>query len=130
MMHLWGVFQEGWQSAWGADADHLKQVSDLPAFVEAGYTFFTVDPGEHVDAEADTAGVPVLMAKIAAQAWGETRDGAAPSDGTGLQLPGILRRAGWRCDTAEVEVGALRAFAKYGRAMIHITKMFRALPAT
>ena len=124
---LWGVFQEGWQSAWGADADHLKQVSDLPAFVDAGYTFFTVDPGEHVDAEADTAGVPVLMEKIAAQAWGEL--GTAPLHQTELvySFQAFCEAAGWRCDTAEVEVGALRAFAKYGRAVIHITKMFRAL---
>ena len=31
------------------DADHLKTIEDIPPFVEAGYTFFTVDPGEHVD---------------------------------------------------------------------------------
>lgn len=29
---LWGVFLQGWESAWGADADHLKQISDLPVF--------------------------------------------------------------------------------------------------
>src|SRR5512133_160853 len=34
-----------WDAPWGGDADHLKTVDDLPAFVAAGYTFFTVDPG-------------------------------------------------------------------------------------
>jgi len=43
-----------WDAPWGADADHLKALEDIPPFVEAGYTFFTVDPGEHVDNSADT----------------------------------------------------------------------------
>jgi hypothetical protein len=124
---MWGVFQEGWKMPWGADADHLKQVSDLPAFVTSGYTFFTVDPGEHVDSEADTAGEPELVEKIAAQTWGEL--GTAPLGQKELvySFQAFCDQAGWRCDTAEVELGALRAFAKYGRAVIHITKLYRAL---
>ncbi|HBO33615.1 MAG TPA: hypothetical protein DD636_02565 [Anaerolineaceae bacterium] len=39
----------GLDSPWGADADHLKTVDDLAGFVDAGYTLFTVDPGDHVD---------------------------------------------------------------------------------
>jgi hypothetical protein len=54
----------GWDLPWGADADHLKTVEDLPSFVEAGYTFFTVDPGEHVDNAADVDSVDVLKQKI------------------------------------------------------------------
>jgi hypothetical protein len=46
---IWGVFQEGWREAWGADADHLKTTDDVDICVEAGYTFYTVDPREHVD---------------------------------------------------------------------------------
>ena len=53
-----------WDSAWGADADHLKTVDDIPPFVEAGYTFFTVDPGEHVDNAADTDSLDVLKQKV------------------------------------------------------------------
>lgn len=26
---MWGVFQEGWREPWGADADHIKEASDL-----------------------------------------------------------------------------------------------------
>ena len=52
-----------WDSPWGADADHLKTVNDLPPFVEAGYTFFTVDPGEHVDNAADTDSLEQLKQK-------------------------------------------------------------------
>src|SRR5512139_462452 len=46
---MWGAFQEGWREPWGADADHLKTTGDVDTFVAAGYTFFTVDPGECVD---------------------------------------------------------------------------------
>jgi hypothetical protein len=51
----------GWDGPWGADADHLKTVDDLPAFVEAGYTMFTIDPGALVDNAADTDPFPVLQ---------------------------------------------------------------------
>ena len=50
----WGVFQEGWRAGVGADADHLKTTADIDLCVAAGYTFFTIDPGAHVDPAADT----------------------------------------------------------------------------
>jgi hypothetical protein len=59
----------GWDAPWGADADHLKTLDDLPAFVEAGYTFFTVDPGEFVDNAADTDSLEVLRQKAAEAGW-------------------------------------------------------------
>src|SRR3972149_3134607 len=60
-----------WDAPWGADADHLKTVDDLPPFVEAGYTFFTVDPGAHVDNAADTDSLSVLQEKAKGQNWDE-----------------------------------------------------------
>ncbi len=51
----WGIFQEGWQDGFGADADHLKTPGDIDACLAAGYTFFTIDPGAHVDNRAETA---------------------------------------------------------------------------
>ncbi len=46
---LWGLFQTGWRAPWGADADHLKTPADADTFIDAGYTFFTIDPGAHVN---------------------------------------------------------------------------------
>jgi hypothetical protein len=60
-----------WDAPWGADADHLKSVDELQPFVQAGYTFFTVDPGEHVDNAADTDPLEVLKQKVAAFNWDE-----------------------------------------------------------
>lgn len=42
---MWGVFQMDWRAPWGADADHVKEIADLPPFIKAGYTFYTIDPG-------------------------------------------------------------------------------------
>ena len=52
---LWGIFQEGWRDGFGADADHLKTKADIDLCAAAGYTFYTIDPGDHVDNEANTA---------------------------------------------------------------------------
>ena len=60
-----------WEAPWGADADHLKTTDDIPPFVEAGYTFFTVDPGEHVDNAADADPFGVLQNKVAKFNWDE-----------------------------------------------------------
>jgi tagaturonate epimerase len=52
---MWGIFGEGWQNGFGADADHLKTPADIDACLAAGYTFFTIDPGDHVDNRAESA---------------------------------------------------------------------------
>src|SRR5512143_1089312 len=56
----WGIFAEGWRAGVGADADHLKTTDDIEACLSAGFTFFTIDPGAHVDGRAESAGVGEL----------------------------------------------------------------------
>ena len=60
----WGAFQESWQDGFGADADHLKTTDDIDSFVAAGYTFFTIDPGEYVDNAAETDESSEVMRKL------------------------------------------------------------------
>ena len=103
-----------WDSAWGADADHLKTVEDLPSFVDAGYTFFTVDPGEHVDNAADTDPLDVLKQKVAALSWDEL---------SALYLSGNSNQA-WGQFEAE---SLMRATVKYSRAVQHAVSMFKRL---
>ena len=57
---MWGVFQENWQGGFGADADHLKTTQDIDICLDAGYTFFTIDPGAHVENRAETANLSEL----------------------------------------------------------------------
>jgi len=103
----------GWDLPWGADADHLKTVDDLPPFVEAGYTFFTVDPGEHVDNSADFDSLVQLRQKSAAFNWDEVSvlylsEGEQP---WGQFVPESLM---W-------------AVVKYGNAIQHAVTMFKRL---
>ena len=103
----------GWDAPWGADADHLKRVEDIPPFVEAGYTFFTVDPGEHVDNAADRDPIDALRQKAAAFHWDEL---SALYLSQGGQLWGQF----------ETE-SLLRAVVKYGHAIQHAVTMFKRL---
>jgi hypothetical protein len=66
---MWGAFQAGWREAWGADADHLKVPADIQPFVDAGYSFFTIDPGDHVDNTAEVAEMGELTDKTSLLDW-------------------------------------------------------------
>lgn len=104
----------GWDSPWGADADHLKTLEDIPLFVKAGYTFFTVDPGEYVDNAADDDVVAVLKPKVSGIRWEELS--ALYLDQNSEQVWGSF----------EPET-LMRAMVKYGRAIQHAVAMFKRL---
>ncbi len=46
------VAAEGWDGPHGADADHCKDVADVAAARECGYTMFTLDPSDHIGASS------------------------------------------------------------------------------
>jgi tagaturonate epimerase len=120
---IWGVFQEGWREGFGADADHLKTPSHIDLCVAAGYTFYTIDPGEYVDNNANADEPHVLSHKLGQLPW-DILEGS-PAD--------LERRlAGNPIDlgTFELVIGReelLRAAAKYGPAVAHTAKMYRHL---
>ena len=103
-----------WDAPWGADADHLKTVDDIPPFIDAGYTFFTVDPGEHVDNGADTDSLDILKQKVSVLGWDEL---------SALYLSGCDERAWGQFDAESL----MRATVKYGRAIQHAVSMFKRL---
>ncbi len=118
---MWGAFQCGWREPWGADADHLKTTNDIAPFIGAGYTFFTVDPGEHVDNDAPADTAEALKAKVQALPWDVLSDSyenlraryiGKTFDAAGLQI-------------TLTEETLLRAAAKYGKALAHAVRMFR-----
>jgi tagaturonate epimerase len=65
------------EALWGADGDHLKSANDIAAFVAAGYTFFTVDPGEYVDHAASGNSIDLLEQKTGALPWSVLQDSMA-----------------------------------------------------
>jgi hypothetical protein len=103
-----------WDAPWGADADHLKTLEDILPFAKAGYTFFTVDPGEHVDNAADTDSVEALKQKVAALNRDEL---------SALYLNENGEQAWGHFDAESL----MRAAVKYGRAIRHAVTMFRRL---
>ena len=120
----WGIFQEGWREPWGADADHLKTPADVDAFVVAGYTFYTVDPGDHVDNEAHTAAHSVLVNKVQALPWDELEDTSQAMNKRYLGRTFDLDEGFELVFSEEI---LLRAAAKYGRAIAHTVQMSRHL---
>jgi hypothetical protein len=119
----WGVFQAGWSAPWGADADHLKSVGDVDRCIEAGYTFYTADPGDYVDGEAHTASRSELEDKLAALCWSGLDDSVAK-----LRRRYLGKTFSVEGQTLTFDESALfRAACKYGRALAHTAVLFRHL---
>ncbi len=120
---VWALFQEGWRTPWGADADHVKEVADLAPFTAAGYTFYTIDPSDHVDASGHSAAPAELREKVDALPWdalGERYEAArARYCAAPFALPGL---------TLHFDEQTLqRALVKYGRAILHTAAIAEAL---
>jgi hypothetical protein len=103
---MWGVFQEGWRTGYGADADHLKTFEDIDKCVAAGFTFYTFDPGAFVDNDNQPS-------KFDALPWQELETTAADT----------RARYGSRFDAETLQ----KSFVKYGRAIAQVTRLCRYL---
>jgi hypothetical protein len=114
----WGILEEGWRDGVGADADHLKTPADMDACLAAGYTFFTIDPGEHVDNNAETA----TLTELGLAAERLPADLRPPASGL---LDKSLEVEGRTIQFDEHTL--LKAAVKYGRAVAHVATMYRHL---
>jgi hypothetical protein len=114
----WGIFQEGWREGAGGDADHLKTTDDIDACLAAGFTFFTIDPGAHVDNRAETASLDELR-ELAEMLPTDLQPGLTGLLGKGFDIDGLWLAFG--------EATLLRAVVKYGRAIAHVASMYHHL---
>ena len=106
---LGGMVASKWDGQTGADADHLKTVDDVDATHAAGYTFYTIDPSDHVDEHADGYDAATLQAKFAAlrdeiEWFDRYRGRSIPCGGFTVDLD---------------ETACMRCAVKYGRAIRH-----------
>lgn len=121
---LWGIFQEGWREGFGADADHLKTTQDIDNCVTAGFTLYTVDPGDYVDNSAEKDTPTSLKEKFSQLPW-ETLE-VKPSDwerkyvGKTFQLTPHLSLHFHQEDF-------LKAAVKYGWMIVHTVTNYRYL---
>jgi hypothetical protein len=122
-----GVLEEGYRDGFGADADHLKTTEDIDATVAAGFTMFTIDPGDHVENAAQTDDLTTLKGKYDDLPWAELETTAEDLRSRHLGQTTSLP------DGSAVsfeEESLLRAAVKYGRALAHTAAMYRHLAAT
>ncbi len=117
----WGVFAEGWRDGFGADADHLKTFADIENCAAAGFTFFTIDPGEYVEPLAETGSPTELRTAFEALPWDTLEDSSRA----------MLSR--YTLTTIENyvipfdEATTIHAAVKYGRVVAHVLNMARHL---
>ncbi len=120
----WGVFRAGWTLPFGADADHLKTKSDVDVTAQAGFVFFTIDPSEYVDQQANDYDRCQIEEKFQ-----DLIDSKVEGASDFIKL--------YRGRTFEIEHGEgkirvtfeelslKRAAVKYGQALAHTYKMAR-----
>ncbi|WP_105035724.1 tagaturonate epimerase family protein [Cryobacterium aureum] len=116
-----GCLQGGWDGPVGADADHLKSTEEIDRCLAAGFTSFTLDPGEHVRA------VPAVVSTdlLAGLQWAALEDDA---DSMSRRYAGLVVEAeGTVIRVAEDDLR--RAAAKYADAVVYTVSMYRHLMA-
>ena len=109
-----GVFREGYDQGFGADADHLKNLKDAEDAARAGFTFFTCDPGDHVQ-DVGTLSPDQLCTAFNALENAKTWQGQYLDRTFQIGDDLLLRFR---------EEDLYRAGVKYGRAIEHAAEMY------
>ena len=112
-----GVFREGYDQGFGADADHLKELDDVRDAASVGFTFFTCDPGDHVQ---ETEGMNSSQLAIAFDALPNAKDWRKRYLDRTFQIgTDLILRFG--------QDELYRAAVKYGGAIDHAANMYAEL---
>ena len=110
----------GFDDLWGADADHLKTPEDVRYTADAGFVFFTIDPSDHVDQQADNYDLATLEEKFAlakdSAPWFETYLDKTIEIKDGPKI-------------AFDRLTLLRAAVKYGRAIVEAVSLGKCIQA-
>ncbi len=109
-----GATAAGWTGKIGADADHLKVPADVDVTAAVGFTFFTIDPSEDVDQQADDYDEATVREKFAGcrddAPWYESYLGKSIPLATGTRI---------ELD----EQACMRAAVKYGKAIARALRL-------
>jgi len=118
---LAGMRQAGWDGVTGADADHLKTPEDVERTAAVGFTFFTIDPSDHVDEHADGYDAATLEAK-----YGEVRDEISWME----EYSGKEIRLSGQTKIVLDQQACHRCAVKYGRAINEALKLAKHIAQT
>ncbi|MEC9091922.1 MAG: tagaturonate epimerase family protein, partial [Planctomycetota bacterium] len=106
----------GYQGVRGADGDHLKTIRDVDTVMAAGFTFFTIDPSDYVDDEANHYSADEVIRRFEAlkckPLWISEYRGEKIELDIGQPI-------------ALDELNLMRCALKYGRAIEHSTQLGR-----
>lgn len=104
----------GWTGEIGADADHLKVPEDVDVTAAVGFTFFTIDPSDDVDQQADDYDESTVREKFTAASdeatWFDQYSGKSVKLDTGT----VVELS---------EEACMRAAVKYGKAIARALKL-------
>ncbi len=109
-----GARATGWTGPIGADADHLKTPADVDVTAAVGFTFFTIDPSDHVDQRADDYDEATLRERFAAA------KSSAPWFDSYL-AKSVDLASGKKVELTEE--ACMRAAVKYGAAIHHALEL-------
>jgi tagaturonate epimerase len=98
----------------------LKTTEDIDYMVGAGYKMLTFDPSEYVDNEADNYSEDKLQKVVDELNWRKLNDNFEESKKR--YLSEIKIENGLKITTDEISLS--RAYAKYGKALIHIGALY------
>ena len=114
-----GCIEAGWTGPVGADADHLKTVYDIDRCLAAGFSLFTIDVGDFVEA---VDGAP-SDARLAELPWADLED-----DLDSARRRYATLRVGLESGVQTIDEAALaHAMGKYGRAVAMGARLYRHL---
>jgi len=114
---VFGAFREGYDRGFGADADHLKEIDDALEAARLGYSFFTCDPGDHVE-PAETMSSDEIRSRF---------EEISDSDGMAKRYAERSYAVGDTLVLHFSEEDLMRAAVKYAGAVDHAVRMYEAL---
>ena len=116
-----GVFQEGYEGGFGADADHIKTAEDALMCLSTGFTMFTVDAADHINKKGNS-----LPDNEAVKLLNESPDNAALRAAY-LDKKIRFEENGRAVEIEYTEASLGKALAVYGRAVRHMADVYAAL---
>ncbi len=120
----WAVFQEDYQRGFGADADHVKTPEHIDRMMQAGFTFFTLDPSAYVVNEAAKLPDEELSNRINSLPWDILADTV---DGMRSRYEGKTLRVAEDFEIRPSADEIRRALVKYGAVIAHAATLYRHL---
>lgn len=107
----WAVLETDHRAGWGCDADHVKTTGEIDSCIEAGFIGFTLDPGQYVNDEAETADADWLSEQLAVFPWDLLK--SSPD----------AHRTFYVANHGFSEAEYQRSAVKYGLALAHVARL-------